>query len=121
MVVLAIIALVATIATPQILRSLDSARADTARTQIRNIASALELYYIDNGRYPAVEEGIGALAIAPQSARDWNGPYLKRADELEDPWGRKYDYELDGNTFVVRSYGRDGKPGGSGVDADLQN
>ncbi|MCR4265783.1 type II secretion system major pseudopilin GspG [Nitratireductor sp. ZSWI3] len=119
LVVLAIIALIATLATPQILRYLDSARVDTARAQIRNIASALELYYLDNGNYPATEEGLGALAVAPSSANRWNGPYLKGADGLQDPWGTSYVYENTGAAFAVRSLGRDKKTGGEGIDADL--
>lgn len=121
LVVLAIIALVTTLVAPQILRYLGSARADTAQAQIRNIASALELYYIDNGGYPATEEGLQALAIAPASATGWNGPYLKGADKLADPWGKPYAYENTGSAFVVRSTGRDGKEGGDGLDKDLTN
>jgi general secretion pathway protein G len=121
LVVLAIIALVTTLVAPQILRYLGSARADTAQAQIRNIASALELYYIDNGGYPANEEGLQALATAPASASSWNGPYLKGADKLADPWGNQYFYENTGAAFVIRSAGRDGKEGGDGLDKDLTN
>jgi general secretion pathway protein G len=121
LVVLAIIALVTTLVAPQILRYLGSARADTAQAQIRNISSALELYYIDNGGYPATEEGLQALAVAPASATGWNGPYLKGADKLADPWGNQYIYEHTGAAFVIRSAGRDGKEGGEGLDKDLTN
>jgi len=121
LVVLAIIALITALVAPQILRYLGSARADAAQAQIRNISSALELYFIDNGGYPTNEEGLQALAAAPAAAGRWNGPYLKGADKLADPWGNAYAYENSGTAFVVRSFGRDGKEGGDGLDKDLTN
>ena len=119
LVVLAIIALVATLVAPQILRYLGSARADAAQAQIRNISSALELYHIDNGSYPTTEQGLPALAAAPAETPRWNGPYLKGADKLADPWGNRYLYQNEAGAFVVRSLGRDGKEGGEGIDKDL--
>jgi len=121
LVVLAIVALIATLAVPQVLRYLGSARVNAAQAQIRNIASALELYYIDNGVYPTTEQGLQALAAEPSSSPRWNGPYLKGADKLADPWGAPYVYKNDGDSFVVRSLGRDGKAGGEGLDRDLSN
>lgn len=121
LVVLAIIALIASIAAPQVLRYLGSARSGTAMAQIRNIESALELFYVDNGRYPTGEEGLAALTTAPSSATRWNGPYLKNATALVDPWGRPYLYEPVDQSLVIRSYGRDGKPDGTGEDRDLSN
>ncbi|WP_412177290.1 type II secretion system major pseudopilin GspG [Mesorhizobium sp. ZC-5] len=121
LVVLAIIALITTLVAPQILRYLGSARVDAAQAQIRNISSALELYYIDNGGYPTEEEGLQALAAAPGSATRWNGPYMKGIDKLADPWGHPYLYDNSGTAFVVRSFGRDGKEGGEGLDKDLTN
>jgi general secretion pathway protein G len=119
LVVLAIIALVTTLVAPQILRYLGSARADAAQAQIRSIGSALELYFIDVGAYPTNEEGLPALAVAPASATHWNGPYLRGADKLTDPWGEAYVYQNDGSEFSIRSLGRDGKEGGEGLDADI--
>jgi general secretion pathway protein G len=119
LVVLAIIALITTLVAPQILRYLGSAKVDTAQAQIRSIGSALELYFIDVGSYPTTEEGLSALSIAPASATRWNGPYLKGADMLSDPWGRSYIYRNEGAEISVRSLGRDGKEGGVGLDADI--
>jgi general secretion pathway protein G len=121
LVVLAIIALITTLVAPRILRYLGSARVDAAQAQIRNISSALELYYIDNGGYPTKEEGLQALAVAPGAATRWNGPYMKGTDKLSDPWGHPYLYDNAGGNFVVRSFGRDGKEGGEGLDKDLRN
>jgi general secretion pathway protein G len=121
LVVLAIIAIITTIVAPQVLRYLGGARVDAAHAQIKGLSSALELYFIDVGSYPTSEEGLKALSVAPTTAKGWNGPYLKGADTLTDPWGNAYQYENQGSAFAVRSLGRDGKTGGEDQDADLLN
>lgn len=123
LVVLAIIALIATLAAPQVLKYLGSARTGASKAQIHNLESALELYYLDNNRYPSDEEGLAALVTAPQGATSWNGPYLKGGKGLGDPWGRAYIYALkpDGSGVNIKSFGRDGKPEGSGEDQDIGN
>ncbi len=123
LVVLAIIALIATIAAPQVLRYLGSARTNAAKAQIRNIESALELYYVDNAKYPTAEEGLSALVTAPAGEPRWNGPYLKGTTGLNDPWGRPYSYEVkaDASGVIIRTLGRDGKPDGTGEDQDISN
>ncbi|RWD47036.1 MAG: type II secretion system protein GspG [Mesorhizobium sp.] len=123
LVVLAIIALIATLAAPQVLRYLGSARTNAAKAQIRNIESALELYYVDNAKYPTAEEGLSALVTAPAGDDRWNGPYLKGTGGLSDPWGKPYSYDVkaDASGVSIRTYGRDGKPDGSGEDQDVSN
>jgi general secretion pathway protein G len=121
LVVLGIVALIATIATPRVLGYLGLAKVEAAKTQIRNASSAMELFYLDTGRYPSNEEGLAALAVAPAGVDTWNGPYLKGADKLVDPWGNAYVYEQvqSANGFKLTSHGRDGRPGGEDQDADL--
>ncbi len=121
LVVLGIVALIATIATPRVLGYLGSAKVEAAKTQIRNASSAMELFYLDMGRYPSAEEGLAALALSPAGMEDWNGPYLKGADKLVDPWGNAYVYEPVNSAkgFKLTSLGRDGRPGGEDQDADL--
>ena len=123
LVVLAIIGLIAGLAVPRVLQYLGSARTETAQTQIKSIGNAMELYYIDNGGYPSSAEGIAALSKPPAQAKNWNGPYLKSADKLLDPWNRPYIYKLgnDQNSFIISSLGRDGEPKGEGEDADINN
>lgn len=123
LVVLAIIGMISAFAVPQVLRYLSSARVDAAKVQIRNLEAALELYYIDNLKYPDREFGIRALAAQPAGETRWNGPYLKGADRLQDPWGNAYTYDLDEKTgdVIISSLGRDGEEGGEGLDADIVN
>jgi general secretion pathway protein G len=122
LVVLAIIVLLAGIVAPQVLRYLGSARSEAATAQIRNIESALELFYIDNHRYPTDEEGLAALAEPPtELAGRWNGPYLRSAEALRDPWGNPYLYRSQGGTVEIVSLGRDGAAEGEGEDRDVSN
>lgn len=121
LVVLAIIGLVGALVAPRVLTYLGTAKVETAKIQVKNLESALELYYLDVGAYPSTEEGLAALTKQPSSASIWNGPYLKNADELLDPWGHKYVYiaPSDDKDLVVKSFGRDGKEGGADLDKDL--
>ncbi|WP_440408451.1 type II secretion system major pseudopilin GspG [Neorhizobium petrolearium] len=121
LVVLAIIGLIAALATPQVLRYLDSAKVDTTKAQIKNFESALELYYIDTGHYPTTEEGLAALANRPASGGTWNGPYIKNAGSFVDAWNTPYQYRspAEDKPFQILSFGRDRKMGGTGQDADL--
>lgn len=121
LVVLAIIALTTAIVAPRVLGYLGSARSDSAKVQVRNLESALELYFLDSGRYPTKEEGLAALSTRPIDSVVWNGPYLKNAGDLKDPWGNLYQYQApEGEvSFAVISLGRDGKKGGEGEDRDI--
>jgi general secretion pathway protein G len=122
LVVLAIIGLIAALVAPQVLRYLGSARVETTRAQLKNIGSALELYYLDSGKYPSSDLGLSALVAAPGDGSVWNGPYLKGDAALKDAWGNKFAYEQAGEplSILVKSFGRDGKPQGQGLDADLE-
>lgn len=121
LVVLAIIGLIAAIAAPQVLRYLGTARVDAAKVQMRNISSALELLYIDIGRYPTTEEGLTILVERPEGVSGWNGPYIKQKNALTDGWGSSYQYNEpeSGKPQLLWSFGRDKKAGGEGEDADI--
>lgn len=123
LVVLGIIVLLAGMIAPQVIRYLGSARSQTASVQIKNIESALELYYLDNGQYPNDAEGLSALTQSPAGLKTWRGPYLKQASAVTDPWGKVYVYKQPGDhgNFDLSSFGRDGVQGGDGEDKDLQN
>ena len=105
LVVLAIIGLLAALVAPRVLNYLATAKVETAKIQIKNIQSAMELYYLDVGSYPTNEEGLSALAKQPSGVAVWNGPYLKQADLLVDPWGNKYIYvaPVEQGEVVIKS------------------
>jgi general secretion pathway protein G len=123
LVVLGIIVLIATIAAPQVLRYLGSARTETAKAQISSLYTALELYALDNGGFPSDQAGLKALVAAPDANARWKGPYIKRATGVIDPWGQPYRYRKVGRGGQPDIYtlGRDKAPGGAGEDQDVTN
>lgn len=125
LVVIAVIAILASLVAPNVFRHLDTAKDATARAQIEMLAAALDAYRLDNGRYPSTAQGLQALRSRPSGepvARNWRGPYLRKDVPL-DPWGAAYVYrspgEVNPNGFDLLSYGADGRPGGEGDDADI--
>jgi general secretion pathway protein G len=123
LVVVAILGLLTLIATPFVLRYLDSAKVSTARTEIANISAGLDLFKIDIGRYPTTEEGLDALMKPPAGVDNWNGPYVKKATGLKDPWGRPYLYRSPGQhgEFDIYSYGAKGEASASGDKPQVAN
>jgi general secretion pathway protein G len=113
LVVLAIIGLIAALVGPRVLNQLSSSREKTARLQIEAFKSALDLYYIDMGRYPTEAEGLEALIRKPQGASAWSGPYLRSPDVPADPWGHPYKYRVRGGTFEIVSLGPEGREAGA--------
>ena len=82
---------------------------------------ALGAYRLDTGRYPTTQQGLLALVERPSNEPRWAGPYLSRALPL-DPWSHEYVFRSPGDAgrdFELKSLGRDGQPGGTGLDADL--
>ena len=120
LVVIVIIGLLAGYVAPRYFSQVGKSEVQVAKAQIESLEKALDQYRIDMRRYPSAEEGLAALVAKPASAPTWSGPYLKKAVPT-DPWGHPYVYRMPGQKgeFEVVSYGRDGKPGGTGDDADI--
>lgn len=108
LVVLAIIGLISALVGPRVLAQLSDSRERAAKLQIEAFSSALDIFYIDVGRYPVQAEGLGALVQKPASVQVWNGPYLRSDVVPLDPWGNEYKYASDGKTFTITSDGLDG-------------
>ena len=119
LVVIAIIGLIAAVVIPQTIGQLGKAQSRAAKVQVQSLTAALELYQGDNGRFPTTQEGLQALLVKPQTADNWNGPYLHSKDQLKDPWGNPYRYTVDGASITVASLGADNKPGGDGANRDV--
>lgn len=124
LVVIVVIAVLASFVAPSLFRNVDDARVATAKAQIESFATALDAYRLDTGRYPSTAQGLGALNARPtvDAPPTWNGPYLRKAVPV-DPWGHAYAYVAPGlvnpQGYDLVSHGADGKPGGDGKDADL--
>ncbi|MSO77446.1 MAG: type II secretion system protein GspG [Alphaproteobacteria bacterium] len=126
LIVLAILGLVFGLVGPRVMDYFGRAKHRTAGLQIENIATGLDLYRLDVGRYPSQEEGLGALMARPAGpvASRWNGPYLGGTAMPSDPWDRPYVYRLPsrhGLAYDLYSLGADGREGGEGEDRDIGN
>lgn len=125
MIVVVILGILAAIVVPRVMGRPDEARVVKAEQDIRAIESALELYRLDNYVYPSSDQGLEALVRAPAGEprpKHWRqGGYLQHLPK--DPWGRPYRYLNPGThgKIDVSTYGRDGRPGGEGMDADIGN
>ena len=113
MVVLVIIALVAGLAAPRLIENFGRAKSQAAEIQMTNVKGALQLFYIDVGRYPTEAEGLSALLQAPSGLDGWNGPYVDTTEDIKDPWQRTFLYLNPGydKPFDIFSNVRDGQPG----------
>lgn len=122
LVVLAILGLLVGVIGPQVMKYLSSSKTKTAKVQIENLVTTLDLYNLEVGTYPNSSEGLSALITKPASANNWNGPYLKKKQVPKDPWGRDYHYQQpgdDGRPFDIYSLGSDNKEGGDGEAQDV--
>ena len=121
LVVITIIGLIMALVGPRVINYLGEAKVKAAKIQIESFSSALDLYYLDAGRYPSSSEGLTALAQRPGGATTWNGPYLKGGVVPNDPWGHPYLYRSPGEhgAYDIVSYGADGQEGGAGTAADI--
>ena len=123
LVVITIIGLIMALVGPRVLNYLSESKVKTARIQIESFSQALDLYYLDNGRYPTSSEGLSALVQRPGNAASWNGPYIKTGSVPSDPWGRPYVYRApaDHSPYEIASYGSAGQPGGTGAGAEIKS
>ena len=125
MVVITVIAVLAALVSPMVFRNVGDAKRSAAEAQIEILGLALDAYRLDNDYYPSSAQGLDALSRLPAGdppARNWRGPYLKKAVPL-DPWERAYVFRSPGDSspsgYDLVTLGRDGAPGGEGEDADI--
>lgn len=124
LVVIVIIGLLAAYVGPKYFNQLAKSQIQVTRAQIDGFDKALDQYRLDTTHYPGMEQGLVALSVQPANEPLWRGPYLKKAVPV-DPWGNPYVYTIPGSDpnrdFEIVSYGKDGKSGGAGDDADITN
>jgi general secretion pathway protein G len=124
MVVVVILGILAALVAPNVIRRIDDARITKAKQDIRAYETALNLYRMDNFRYPTTEQGLQALVTKPldPNIRNWKeGGYIDGMKK--DPWGNDYLYISPGTRgeYDLYTLGADGQPGGEGNDADIGN
>ena len=120
LVVMVIIGLLAAYVGPRYFSQIGKSEIKVAKAQMDAFDKALEQYRLDVGRFPNTEQGLAALYVKPNNETKWAGPYLKKAPP-PDPWGAPYQYKSPGevNEFDLISFGKDGRRGGDGEDADI--
>jgi general secretion pathway protein G len=123
LVVLGIIAMLAGLVGPQVMKHMGESKVKAAKVQIEDLAQTLDMYKLDVGSYPSSEQGLEALIESPDGAQRWNGPYLRKAKVPLDPWNQEYKYASPGEhgKFDIVSLGADGKEGGDGEDKDINS
>lgn len=125
LIVVAIIAILASVVVPKIIGRVDEAQISKVKTDVAALESALDLYRLDNFQYPSTDQGMDALVSKPSGdpePRNWKaGGYIKRLEK--DPWGNDYQYLNPGEHGEVDifSMGEDGQVGGEGLAADVGN
>jgi general secretion pathway protein G len=121
LVVITIIGLIMAIVGPRVLNYLGESKVKAAKIQIESFESALDLYYLDMGRYPVSGDGLVSLVQRPGNAQEWNGPYLKGGVVPNDPWGHPYVYRSPAERvpYEIVSFGADGQEGGTGTATDI--
>lgn len=127
MVVVVIIGVLIGLVAPNILGRVDGARKTAAKADVGVLAQALEMYRLDNSRYPTTDQGLSALVVKPSGSnapRSWNADgYLKGKKVTKDPWGGEYQYVSPGahSAYDLYSLGADGAEGGDGDGEDIGN
>lgn len=121
LVVITIIGMIMGLIGPRVLNYMSESKVKTARIQIQSFGSALDLFYLDAGRYPSTAEGLAALVRPTGGAAGWAGPYLKGGNVPNDPWNNPYVYRSPGlhGPYDIVSYGSDGQEGGTDLAADI--
>ena len=120
MIVLVILGGLLAILATKVSGQLRKAKMNQAKILIAEYGKALDLFYTDCNHYPSTEEGLNALVQAPSSCSNW-GPEPYRKSVIKDPWGRDLVYESQGNSYLLKSLGADGKEGGTGESQDISN
>lgn len=123
MVVIVILGILAAVVVPQVLGTGDQARVGTTGTVLSNVSGALDMYKLNNHKYPTSEQGLQALITPTEGVKNWpEGGYLKGGMPT-DGWGNEIQYlspGTEGRPYDLYSFGADGKPGGEGIDADIE-
>ena len=121
LVVVVIIAALATLILPRYFSKIGTAKTSIAKQKIAEIEKAIEMFSIEYGRLPA---DLGELVERPADIPEekWDAPAIKEKD-LVDPWDRPFIYFVPGDhgRYDLLSYGADGEAGGEKDNADIIN
>ena len=123
-IVITIIGLIVAWAANRVFGQGEKAKAGIAKSQMQDLIGALDLYKLDTGKFPTTQDGLKALMQAPSGATNWNGPYVRKAEQLKDAWNNDWVYRSpggDNRPFEIVSLGADGQEGGDGANRDIKS
>ncbi len=121
LVVILILGLLAAFVVPNLIGAGEKAKRDLVCSQMGSISQALKMFKLDNGMYPATEEGLNALLRNPDADKYPNystNPYLEKLPK--DSWKTPFVYVKEGNGFDLISLGADRQEGGTAEAADIR-
>jgi len=122
MVVIVILAILAGLVVPKVVGQSDKARVKTTETALSTVSNTLDMYKVDNSRYPTTAQGLEALSTPPAEAKNYpEGGYIKGGYPT-DGWENELQYVSpgsEGRPYDLFSLGADGQQGGEGQDADI--
>ena len=116
-VVVTIIALLATMVAPRVWKHIGESKVNVAQAEVAHLAEQVQLWMVGNG-YSRLPDDFELDMLA-----EGDDPFL-RAKDLLDPWDRPYILRNPGEEnfdFDITSYGADGEPGGEGENTDVVN
>lgn len=126
MVVVVILGILAALVAPNVIRRIDDANVAKAKQDIRSFETALNLFRMDNFKYPSTDQGLQALVSPPNdpTIRNWKQGGYVSGGLKKDPWGNDYLYVNPGThglEYDLYTLGADGQEGGEGNNADIGN
>lgn len=116
MVVLLVLVLLASIAAPRVTHYLERAKVEASKVQVEALSAAVDSFHLDMSRFPSNDEGLKALIERPSDGEKWDGPYIKKRDSLNDPWGHAYQYRFPGQHGDYDLFTRGANAGGGASD-----
>lgn len=121
LIVMVIIGLLAAFIVPKLIGRVGESKQTSAKAQIELLATAIDVYKLDTGKYPTQDSGLSALITKPDAVKNWKGPYLNKEKIPKDPWGVDFIYKYPGEhgDYDIISYGADENDGGTGEDKDV--
>lgn len=125
LIVVAIIGMIATFVGQNVISKFGKAKVDSTKIQMRNLGTVLDDFKRECGFYPTSEQGLDALITKPTVGRECKNydpeGYIKGKKIPKDGWDNNFDYQSDGNKYVLKSLGNDAAEGGTGNDADISS
>ncbi|MCG8669699.1 MAG: type II secretion system major pseudopilin GspG [Pseudomonadales bacterium] len=121
MVVVVIMGILAGLVGVAVFGNVDKTRVEATKSDLRTLAQALDLYRLDNNRYPSTDQGLDALINRPDNAKVWpEDGYLKKKELPLDQWDNPFNYISESSrSYELYSFGADGVEGGESFDADI--